>query len=1153
MYGGEIIMPEKQQSLIYIEQQNKTEAEFMSRSFVDKALKNRAYINALGAELVIKYLALEGVDATKSFNLHSISKILEKVDIADIRLPNVHIDVRVVFDENQIFIPKSHFEYGLVPDVYFVLKLAQDFKYVEFLGFVKPEVINKKNANSDYYFVDKNDLTSPDLAKEFIQNFEGNTSVGITQNEMLKGRELSILMADHNISDSEMKELFRLLSSSSELRDSVLEFDNFETLSNSVGTILFEQMTTPESADVSSIEDFLDNPEEEDQNSNEEETQQEEQVEAEVSNEPAEDIISDDTLTVDFDDVLSDETISSGDLDILEMDDSVVQDTDSTANKDNDHDELGQIVGDVVKKSLGFAAGAAAAGAVAGAAAEAAEISAAGFISEEAMKLAGVAGDTVSDLINQNIDNQEENLSKIDFENLAVRSENTLDELSGFELAEDSVNTTDEYAAPKDLSALEQISTPDFVETNEIHHEVVDLAQMDEVLNDNFKESTEDLSDLHNIPAMNSTDMINMDIEADNNNEHLSELDFQNLGTIDIEQDSNIDTNSEPEEENLIDLGSNEDIFNEEDLNMFDADLSMDVEQNELTDLSSEETIAEDSQIETEEPSVEEDIADNESELIMASEDEDMDLSEDINMLEDDLIIDDFDEDTALMEDSLEEDIPAPSEEIPQNITDSVEADEVEENNETNDLFIDEDLGSETSEDELFANIDMGDDLVLDDVVDEEDVMNNSVVEETRQQDNSIIESNTIEEDETVSFDEIEEPVVDTYETTDIDNSNLEEDNLASLDEIAEVNNSDEDFSASEDLSSQEWLEDSVENSETNEASIDMDIENVDNPDVEMGDIEVNEQTEDIITEPEVVQPYEFAVAENSVVISDLTFKVGEIPIDINNPDKQVFEGPEQLGDLYNENVPGGSLLQNPGTLGSAAASRGRKSPVGGILGGIVVLIILGVVGFYVAKMLKPAVEEAPEPITDGNTSVTPEVTQPDPNALNVNPENVVSMENNTPAVQPNVTPEQPAKPQVQQPAPQAAAAKTPAAIQRKPKQIPATSFLNVRKLSWEVPDYISYNQQFKQYFQSAGKSLKLSLTTDLLAASEYVYSDQVRVSILYDKDGTFKEAKILLSSGSAQVDKIVLQTVNQTLKVLKAPNSVGNDESTTVILKIYF
>ena len=332
-----------------------------------------------------------------------------------------------------------------------------------------------------------------------------------------------------------------------------------------------------------------------------------------------------------------------------------------------------------------------------------------------------------------------------------------------------------------------------------------------------------------------------------------------------------------------------------------------------------------------------------------------------------------------------------------------------------------------------------------------------------------------------------------------------------------------------------------------------MDIENVDNPDVEMGDIEVNEQTEDIITEPEVVQPYEFAVAENSVVISDLTFKVGEIPIDINNPDKQVFEGPEQLGDLYNENVPGGSVASKSRNLRLCCCIKRQKKSCWRYSWRYRSLNYSRSCRFYVAKMLKPAVEEAPEPITDGNTSVTPEVTQPAPNALNVNPENVVSMENNTPAVQPNVTPEQPAKPQVQQPAPQAAAAKTPAAIQRKPKQIPATSFLNVRKLSWEVPDYISYNQQFKQYFQSAGKSLKLSLTTDLLAASEYVYSDQVRVSILYDKDGTFKEAKILLSSGSAQVDKIVLQTVNQTLKVLKAPNSVVTTKVQRSYLKFIF
>ena len=115
-----------------------------------------------------------------------------------------------------------------------------------------------------------------------------------------------------------------------------------------------------------------------------------------------------------------------------------------------------------------------------------------------------------------------------------------------------------------------------------------------------------------------------------------------------------------------------------------------------------------------------------------------------------------------------------------------------------------------------------------------------------------------------------------------------------------------------------------------------------------------------------------------------------------------------------------------------------------------------------------------------------------------------------------------------------------------------ATTFIEVRKLSWEVPDYVSYNSQFKQYFQAAGKSLKLSLTSDLLLATDYAYSNEIRVSVTFDKDGTFKTAQIVTSSGSTQIDNIVLQTVNQTLKVLKAPHSVGNDESTTAILKIY-
>ena len=74
-----------------------------------------------------------------------------------------------------------------------------------------------------------------------------------------------------------------------------------------------------------------------------------------------------------------------------------------------------------------------------------------------------------------------------------------------------------------------------------------------------------------------------------------------------------------------------------------------------------------------------------------------------------------------------------------------------------------------------------------------------------------------------------------------------------------------------------------------------------------------------------------------------------------------------------------------------------------------------------------------------------------------------------------------------------------------------------------------------------------------MLLAKDYLYSSQVRVSVTFDKDGTFKNSQIIVSSGSQEIDKIVLQTVNQTLRALKAPHSVGNDENTTAILKIYF
>ena len=160
--------------LISIEQTNKTEAEFMSRSFVDKSVKNRAYINALGAELVVKYLKENGIDIGELHNIHSISKILEKIDLSDILLPNIHIDARVVFEEDKIFIPKSHFELNIQPDIYVVAKLNGDFESVELLGYIQADKIDFKNLNDEYYFVEKDKLESVNTLVNYVKNFDSN-------------------------------------------------------------------------------------------------------------------------------------------------------------------------------------------------------------------------------------------------------------------------------------------------------------------------------------------------------------------------------------------------------------------------------------------------------------------------------------------------------------------------------------------------------------------------------------------------------------------------------------------------------------------------------------------------------------------------------------------------------------------------------------------------------------------------------------------------------------------------------------------------------------------------------------------------------------------------------------------------------------------
>ena len=1327
-------MASKQETLIYIEQDNKTEAEFMSRSFVKSAIKNRAYINALGAELFIKYLASEEINASETHNIHSISKILEKFDVSDIMLPNIHIDVRVVFDENQIFIPKNHFTYEITPDVYVVLKLSKDFSHVEFLGYFEPKILNLKLKNHDYYFIGKDKLSSPDTLKQFIKNFPGNTSRGISQENILRGRELSIAMADHNISDDELKELIELLLLSDELRESVLEFDNFETLSYSVGSSFSDhrkQQVTPIVEEINLDEnqnnDTQQNTTEDEQEETNEEstndgnnegklileseetlepkyeetlelndsffeleeprlkpeestidetTQNEEFVNPEISiedNDDTKNVIDiqtesaeqDALATEDF--TTTDENFDTSErLDLepisvdeeIQVDESIIEqtlvenienstsssvDTTEETSTETETNTLEKTISDAIQNSIkkGAEAGttavaASAAGAAAKALKDTANIEGA---TKDAIKLAGISGDIVNDLINKNLESQQENLNKIDYSQISTNATEVPEHIAAYDLstakieADLEAEASGEFDTPKDLSELRTVEVKQTLGEEEIfEQETIDLGNMDAIQQEEFHEHTESIVDLNNLSAIESptTPVENLDEKIQeeqlSKEENLSNLDFSNMSSFTINSDGSsplddIDINFNNEsEENLVDLGLNSNDFviesepttsttTDESLEadlMLDDGVSdgfdtfdnneMEISEPTITKSSTEETTTD-----TETAIIEDTETNNETSTEKDEEtlvEDDLELSTQIT---EELIIDDeldtslsMDDENLILDETSTENLNIPTETTLEELSPSLEEETLNIEEPVLDTTIEETISINTEakidEDkpqsvsntitETPAYEEISPDALLDEVINNIapetnetiDIQNN--IEETLppvQEENNLPiqeEVNNVNEieniDESINLEDAtqnNEIVTDnmTFDfTQDTQNmNNIESDILdattSELDNIEFDNQplDNSEFDNNQMVENQDWMNDT---NYDNLQDIDTMQPNTDEVYLEQTqeNIETGEEItpEDFITEPDASTEKVYTVTENSTVISDMNFQVGEIPIDINNNEVQQLDGPEQLENLYNPNnsVPGSALLQNPGRLGSAIKGGGKASL--GIIGVILTVIIVGIIGFSVTKMMNKPTEETPQPITDDTVPTSPDNGVTDANTLNVDQNNVVNMDNSTTATNP--TPALPAAKPVQQKTVQQPTV-TPQAAQQQKKQMPASTFLEVSKLTWEVPDYISYNQNFKQYFQAVGKSLKLSLTSDLLLATEYAYSDQVRVSVNYAKDGTFKDAKILLSSGSKQIDSIVLQTVNQTLKVLKAPHSVGNDESTTVILKIYF
>ena len=125
--------------------------------------------------------------------------------------------------------------------------------------------------------------------------------------------------------------------------------------------------------------------------------------------------------------------------------------------------------------------------------------------------------------------------------------------------------------------------------------------------------------------------------------------------------------------------------------------------------------------------------------------------------------------------------------------------------------------------------------------------------------------------------------------------------------------------------------------------------------------------------------------------------------------------------------------------------------------------------------------------------------------------------------------------------------------IQKRTTPINRESYLSVSKIQWQVPYYLSYSPNINSYLQTAGKSIKLQVSSDLLLVNEYAYSNLVKVNLKLNNSGVLQSTNILTSSGSKQIDDVVLQSVKSTLNVLKLPAGEVKTPDLNLTITIYF
>lgn len=141
-----------------IEENDLLPAKEICRYIENPEIRNRATANSSAALIAKKYF--EECDIDTNTGLHNVAQVLEDIELSDIYINGNYIDVRLYFNDNELCVPKSHFDRNILPAAYMFIKLNEDLTGGLVTGFITPNAIITENEVKGYYPVNEENIIS---------------------------------------------------------------------------------------------------------------------------------------------------------------------------------------------------------------------------------------------------------------------------------------------------------------------------------------------------------------------------------------------------------------------------------------------------------------------------------------------------------------------------------------------------------------------------------------------------------------------------------------------------------------------------------------------------------------------------------------------------------------------------------------------------------------------------------------------------------------------------------------------------------------------------------------------------------------------------------------------------------------------------------